>query len=76
MWDENYGRLLMSVFLCGTVTIIRREKERSKIRVVQLESHKGLLDIRRVNDVSNAGIIKLCGVTKKVNERISESILR
>ena len=37
---------------------------------------KGLLGIRRMDKVSNARIRKLCGVTKGVDKRIDEGILR
>ena len=51
-------------------------KERSRIRDVQMDNFKGLLVIRRMNRVQNAKIRELCEVTKGVDERIDEGVLR
>ena len=66
----------MPVPTYGSETMIRKEKERSRIRAVQMDSLKGLLGIRRVDKVPNARIRELCGVTKGVDERIGEGVLR
>ena len=47
-----------------------REKERSRIRAVQMGNLRGLLGIRRMDRVPNARMRELCGVTKRVEERI------
>ena len=37
---------------------------------------RGLMSIRRMDRVSNARIRELCGVRKRLDERINESVLR
>ena len=46
------------------------------IRAVQMDNHRGLLGIRRMVKVPNSRIRELWGVTKGVDERIDESVLR
>ena len=41
-----------------------------------MDNLRGLLGIRRMDRVPNARIRELCGVTKRVDERIDEGILR
>ena len=43
---------------------MQKEKERSRIRAVQMDNLRGLLGIRRVDKVPKARTRKLCGVTK------------
>ena len=50
------------------------KEERSRIRAVQMDNLRGLLGIRRMDKVLNAGIRQLRGVMKRVNERIDEGI--
>ena len=57
------------------IYILWREKERSRIRTVQMENLKGLLGIRRMDIVPNAQIIQLCEVMKGVDEKI-DGVLR
>ena len=40
----------------GSETMIWRDKERPRIRAVQMENIRGLLDIRRMDKVPNARI--------------------
>ena len=63
-------------FFYGSETMIRNEKERSRIRAVQMGNFSGLLGIRRMDRVPTARIRELCGVTNEVNERGDESVLR
>ena len=49
----------MPVLLYGSETMIWREKERSRIRVVQMDSLRVLLGIRRM-DSAECAIRKLC----------------
>ena len=51
------------------------EKERSRVRVVQVDYLRGLLGIRRMDRVPNAEIRELCGVKKGLDERIDEGML-
>ena len=59
--------LLVPVLSYGSDTMIRREKERSKIRAVQMDNLRGLLGIRRMDKVQNAQIRLLCRVMKGVD---------
>ena len=68
--------LLMPVLTYGSETIIWREKERCRIWAVQMDNHRGFLGIRRMDKVPNAQIRRLCGVTKGVDEKIDEGVLR
>ena len=61
--------LLVPVHMYGSETMIWREKERSRIRAVQM-------DMRRMNEVPNAQIRQLCGVTKGIDEKIDEGVLQ
>ena len=60
------------VLTYGSETIISRGKERSRIRVVQMDN-RVLLYIRRMDKVLNARIRQSCGVSKGVNEKIGRS---
>ena len=51
-----------------------KEKERSRIRIVQMGNLRNLLGVRRMDSVSNARIRELSGVVKEVDERIDESV--
>ena len=53
-----------------------KEKERPRIRAVQIDNLRGLLGIRRMGRVSNARIRELCGMVKGLDERIDEGVLR
>ena len=44
-----HGALLVIVLMYGSKTIICREKERSRIRAVQMDNLRGLLGIRRMD---------------------------
>ena len=68
--------LLMPVLTYSSETKIWREKESYRIRAVQMDNLRGLLGIMRMNKVQNARIRQLCGVTKVVDERIDEGLLR
>ena len=67
--------LLVPVFMYDSETMLWK-KERSKIRVAQMENLRVLLYIRRMDRVSNARIRELCSVTKGVDKRIDEGIFR
>ena len=41
-----------------------------------MDNLRGLLGIRGIYRVPNAGTRELCGVMKKVNERINEGVLQ
>ena len=51
------------------------ERERSRIRAVQIDNLRRLLGIMRKGRVPNARIRELCGVKKGLDERI-DGVLR
>ena len=53
-----------------------QEKERSRIRAVQMDNLIGLLGIRRMERVPNGWIRELCGVTNILDEITDEGVLR
>ena len=57
-------------------TMLWKEKERSRIRVVHMENLRDLLRIRKMNRVPSSRIRELYGVTKRMEERIDEGVLR
>ena len=65
----------MPVLTYRSETMIWREIERSRIRVVQMDSLRSLIGIRRMDKFPNARIRQLCGVTKSVNKNFDEGIL-
>ena len=65
----------MPVRMYGSETIIWKEEERARIRVVQMDKIRSLLGIRRMDRVPNARIRELCGMAKGVDERIEEDVL-
>ena len=66
----------MPVLTYGSEKLICREEERCRIRAFQMDNLRGLLGIRRIDKVSNARIRQLCRVTKGVDEKIDEGVLR
>ena len=62
--------LLVPVLTYGSEIMIWREKEKSRIRAVQMDNLRGLLGIRRMDKVLNARIRQLCGVMKDLDETI------
>ena len=48
--------LLVTVLTYGSETILLKEKERSRVRSVQMDNLRGLLGIRRIDRVPNARI--------------------
>ena len=65
----------MSILMYGRETMIWKEKGRSRIRAVQMDSLKDLLCIRRMDKVPNERIRQLGGVTKDVDKSIDEGVL-
>ena len=56
--------LLVPVLMYGSEGMLWKEKERSRIRAVQMDHLRGLLYISRMYRVPNAGIRELCRVKK------------
>ena len=68
--------LLVPVLTYDSKTMLWKEKERSRIRALQMNNHNCLLDIRRMDRVSNARIRELYGVKRGLDERIDSVIWR
>ena len=68
--------MLIPIIMYGSEKLLWKEKERSRIRAVQMYNLRGLLGIRRLGRVPNAQIKELCRVTNWVDERIDEGVLR
>ena len=56
--------LVVLVLTYGSEKMLWKEKERSRIRAVQMDNFRGLLGIRRMDEVPNARIRQLCRVRK------------
>ena len=56
--------LLVPILTYGSETMIWRKKEKSRIRAVQTDNVRGLLDIGRMNKVPNVQIRQLCWVKR------------
>ena len=54
--------ILFLVLMYRSETILGKEKERSRTRVVQMDNIRGLLGIRRMDRVLNARIREFCSV--------------
>ena len=67
--------LVVPVLLYSSETMLWKEKERSRVRAVQMDNLRGLLGIRRMDRIPNARIWELCGVRKGLDERIDECVL-
>ena len=68
--------LFVPVLTNDSKTILWKEKERSRIRAVQIDNLRGLLGIKRMDRVPNVRIREFCGMMKGVEERIDEGVLR
>ena len=68
--------LLVPVLTYGNERIIWREKEKSRISSVQRDNLRGLLGIRRMDKGTNSRIRQLCRLTKVVDEKLDEGVLR
>ena len=66
---------MVPVLMYGSGTMICSEKERSRIKAVQIDNLRNLLGIRRRDKVLNSRIRQLCGVTKDMDETIDEGVL-
>ena len=56
--------LLIPVFMYGSVTMLWKEKEKSRTKAVQMDDLRRSLGISRMDRVPNARIKKSCGVKK------------
>ena len=56
--------LLVPVLMYGSETMLWREKERSRVRAVQIDNLRRLLGIRKMDRVPNARVRELWGVKR------------
>ena len=70
-----FETFLEPVLLYDSETMLWKEKENSRVRVVQMDNLRGLVGIRQMDRVPNAWIRELCGVKKGIDERIDEGVL-
>ena len=68
-----HDALFVPVLMYGSETMFW--KERSRIRVVQVDNLRGLIGMRRMDRVPNFRIRESCGVMKGIDKRIDEGIL-
>ena len=66
--------LLVPVLIYSSKTMLWKEKERSRVRAIQMDNLRGLLGIRRVDRVPNEWIRELYRVKKGLDETIDEVI--
>ena len=67
--------LLVPVLKYGSEIMIWRKEERSRVRAVEMDNLGGLLSIKGMDEVPNARMRHLFGVTKGVDEKI-DGVLR
>ena len=65
--------LLVPVLMYGSEIMLWKEKERSRVRAVQM-NHRGLLGIRRLDRVLNVQIRELCRM--KMGEKVRSWMTR
>ena len=68
--------LLVPFLMYSSDAMMWNKKERSRFRSVQMYALRRLLGIRRMDKVPNSRIKELYVVTKVVNEKINECVLR
>ena len=68
--------LFVSALMYGSEKKLWKEKERFRIRAMQMDNLRGLMGIRRMSMFPNARIRELCEVKKGLDERIHEGVLR
>ena len=65
--------LLISVLMYGSEAMLWKEKERSRIKAVQMYNLRGLLGFRRMDRVSSARVTELCGVKKGLDDGLMKA---
>ena len=68
--------LLVPVLMKGRKTMVWWQKEKSRIRVVQMGNLRYLSGIKRTDTMLNVQVRELHGVMKGVGEKIDESVLQ
>ena len=67
--------MLVPVLMYGSEAMLRREKERSRVRAVHMDNLRELVGIRRMDRVPNARIREL-GVSDEMCQRLCEGCER
>ena len=60
--------VLVPTLLYGSETICLKEKEMSRIRALEMDCLRSIVDVRRIDRVRNADVRKVCGVQKGIDE--------
>ena len=71
-----HEKLLVPVLMYGSECQVWKEKERSRVRAVQMDNLRGMLGVKRIDRMRNERIRELCNVRKGVDEIIDENVLR
>ena len=71
-----HERLLVPILMYDSEIMLWKEKERSRIKAVQMDNLRGLLGIGKIDRIPNSWIKELYGVKKGLNEEIDEDVLR
>ena len=69
-------QLKLARLMYDSENMLWKEKERSRVRAVQMDNLKGLLCIRRIYRNPNAWIREFCGMRKGLDERIDSAMWR
>ena len=68
--------LLVPVLMYSSEVMLWKKKEKSRVRVIQMDYLRGLIGIRRMDRVPNAHIREFCRMKKRLDERIDEDAFR
>ena len=68
--------MLLLVVMYGSKEMVWSQNYRSEVQTVQMNYLRRVLGVRKIDKMRNEVIIELCRIKKRVNGKISESILR
>ena len=64
---------IVPVLMYGSETMMWKEKERSRIRAIQMDNLRGLLGIKRMDKIPNSLLRELCRMMNLVDLRVNDS---
>ena len=68
--------VLVPTLTYGCETLVWHEREKSRVRAVEMDMLRGVCGVRRIDWVRNEVVRERCGVQKSVDQRVEESVLR
>ena len=68
--------MLLPVVMYGSKEMVWSQNYRSEVQTVQMNYLRRVLGVRKIDKMRNEVIIELCRIKKRLNGKISESILR